>query len=295
MRALVTSGQPWQSVEFHAAIGSTNSRLRDLPRPCRATRSGPYAAGPAAGTVAALVGRRSPTTRRVAGAGSAASGRCRRPGVDCRVVRDRPAPRARGSPGGCRCSRGSPWRGHCAAVTRDAGTRVDPRLKWPNDVLLPRRRRPQGARHPRRARRGAARRLMAHGTSSSEPGVNVDQDRDELPVDTATSLRLAGASVRPRGPRRRLPARARRPAAGTRRRARTYRRRCTTTGSRRSAFDLRRGLLDRRSARARAPADGGALVEGRGRRQSTAQGTRRGHVAGRRTFAAGDVVHVRRP
>ena len=44
---LVTSGQPWRGVEFHAAIGSTNTRLRELVSGV-ASPTGPYAAAPAA-------------------------------------------------------------------------------------------------------------------------------------------------------------------------------------------------------------------------------------------------------
>ena len=49
--ALVTSGRPWRGVEFHPALGSTNTRLRELltgtaEQPDASRSTGPYAAGP---------------------------------------------------------------------------------------------------------------------------------------------------------------------------------------------------------------------------------------------------------
>lgn len=64
-------------------------------------------------------------------------------------------------------------------------TGVDVQLKWPNDVLV--------------AGRKLAGILLERVSSTSGPlavigiGINVDQAADELPVATATSLRLAGA------------------------------------------------------------------------------------------------------
>ena len=62
---------------------------------------------------------------------------------------------------------------------------VDAGLKWPNDVLLP----ADGERKVC----GILCELQPAGIVVGL-GINVDQDRDELPVDTATSLRLAGAA-----------------------------------------------------------------------------------------------------
>ncbi len=100
-------------------------------------------------------------------------------------------------------------------VTRAAGRELDPRLKWPNDVLLgddgdrkvsgilaelvavPTA--PRGSPRASVPARDAASRAVAGDTAYVVvvgTGVNVDQTRDELPVDTATSLALAGARVR---------------------------------------------------------------------------------------------------
>ncbi|MDO5286110.1 MAG: biotin--[acetyl-CoA-carboxylase] ligase [Actinomycetia bacterium] len=62
-------------------------------------------------------------------------------------------------------------------------------LKWPNDVLLP----------ADKERKVCG--ILAEGVGGPEPGVvvglgvNVHQRRDQLPVDTATSLHLAGLEV----------------------------------------------------------------------------------------------------
>jgi BirA family biotin operon repressor/biotin-[acetyl-CoA-carboxylase] ligase len=57
-------------------------------------------------------------------------------------------------------------------------------LKWPNDVLVP--------SHGDRKVCGVLCELQPLGVVVGL-GINVDQAQDELPVDTATSLRLAGA------------------------------------------------------------------------------------------------------
>ncbi len=78
-------------------------------------------------------------------------------------------------------------------VTAAKGTELTARLKWPNDVLI--------ADDADRKVSGILCELVpagpAHGTVVIVgTGINVDQTRAELPVDTATSLRLAGATVR---------------------------------------------------------------------------------------------------
>ena len=52
MRGLVTSGQPWRGVDVHPALGSTNSRLRELV-PALARPTGPMPPGRAPDAVAA--------------------------------------------------------------------------------------------------------------------------------------------------------------------------------------------------------------------------------------------------
>lgn len=117
----------------------------------------------------------------------------------------------------------APWLPLCAGlalyrslreVTRAAGHELSPRLKWPNDVLLA----DDGDRKvsgilcellgPVASVGGRDESGRDQGDRPGEggydddalyvvvgTGVNVDQTRNELPVDTATSLALAGAEV----------------------------------------------------------------------------------------------------
>lgn len=164
------------------------------------------------------------------------------------------------------------------AVTTAAGRRLTPRLKWPNDVLI--------AEDEDRKVSGilcqfvpveAGLRVVI-GT-----GINVDQTRAELPVPTATSLALAGAPVS----REQLViayldelGRLFAPEATDEREAGTaaYRSLCATLGQ-----HVRVHLPD------------GGTVDG----TATGIGPHAELVvrteSGERTFAAGDVAHVRRP
>ncbi|KJK10268.1 biotin--acetyl-CoA-carboxylase ligase [Terrabacter sp. 28] len=190
--ALVTSGRPWRGLEFHPALGSTNTRLRELltgrPDQPPAATPGPYAGSPAPGEGAlwwvvatdhqtggrGRLGRAWTVPDRASLAVSAAV-----PVADpaqagwlpllaglalARAVRD---------------------------VSRAAGHEIAPRLKWPNDVLVP--------EDGDRKLSGILCELVAVGEGQAVvvgTGVNVDQGREELPVDTATSLALAGVEVR---------------------------------------------------------------------------------------------------
>jgi BirA family transcriptional regulator, biotin operon repressor / biotin---[acetyl-CoA-carboxylase] ligase len=157
---LVTSGSRWQDVEYHPTIGSTNAR-------------------------AALLG--SPWHVVVADHQSEGRGRLARtweapPGTSIAVSATLPVP-----------PHGPGWMPLLAglsvaeAVSSTAG--LDTHLKWPNDVLLP---------------DDADRKVcgvlceVVSGTGDGcvvvGAGINVDQHRDQLPVDSATSLRLAGAA-----------------------------------------------------------------------------------------------------
>ena len=298
---LVTSGQPWRGVEFHPAIGSTNSRLRDLLSGA-AEATGPYAArlrGDGALWSVVL------TDHQTGGRGRLG-----------RVweVPDRAS---------VAVSAAVPVAGPLAAswlplvagmalsralreVSRGAGYQLTPRLKWPNDVLL--------ADDGDRKVSGILCELVTlpqvRPATVSAPlryavvvgtGVNVDQSRDELPVETATSIALAGVRVGredlvvrylrelasllgaggddassepgaagsgPGGPV---------VAVGAEVKA-AYRAECSTLGRR-----VRLHLPTGASVEGDAVdvSDDGALVV------DTAGGTR--------SFAAGDVVHVRRP
>lgn len=159
---------------------------------------------------------------------------------------------------------------------RDTGSTLAPRLKWPNDVLLPE----DGDRKVS----GILCELLGSGPEQLVvvgTGVNVDQDRDELPVPTATSLALAGAQVAREdlviaylGQLGRLFA----PGATAEREAgqAAYRRLCSTLGQ---------------QVRVHLPGD--TVVEGVATGIATSAGLVVRTTAGERTFAAGDVVHVR--
>ena len=158
------------------------------------------------------------------------------------------------------------------------------RLKWPNDVLL--------ADDGDRKLSGILCELVTAGATHAVvvgTGVNVDQTRDELPVDTATSLRLAGRRDSPRGPPDRLPRPARRRAAGAGSGARR-RVPATDAGARRRT--ARRARPSGSQVRVHLPtgaaAEGTAVARRRRRRPR-----RRTAAGGAQAFAAGDVVHVR--
>ncbi|WP_460445686.1 biotin--[acetyl-CoA-carboxylase] ligase [Angustibacter aerolatus] len=171
-------------------------------------------------------------------------------------------------------------------LVRVAG--LDARLKWPNDVLVPR----EGPRSPS----GKVAGLLAEvvplpgGTSGVVVGIglNVSQRADELPVDTAVSLAGAGASSTDRDPLLRallrdLATRYERwdDAAGDPRAsglAAAYRERCATLGLD-VAVDLPGG--DRLEGVAQEVDDDGRLV--------VAPALGGAPVP----LAAGDVVHVR--
>jgi BirA family biotin operon repressor/biotin-[acetyl-CoA-carboxylase] ligase len=85
------------------------------------------------------------------------------------------------------------------ALTRVCG--VPAGLKWPNDVLVPE---PVRGRPPEQGERRKVCGVLAEAVPGADGapaaavvglGLNVDQERDELPVPTATSLRLAGAAT----------------------------------------------------------------------------------------------------
>ena len=158
--ALVTSGSPWLDVEHHATIGSTNAR-------------------------AALLG--APWHVVVADHQSEGRGRLARtweapPGTSVAVSATLPVP-----------AQGPAWMpllaGLSVAEAVSSVTGLDTELKWPNDVLL-----------PGDADRKVCGVLCEVVTGAGDGcvvvgvGINVDQEREQLPVESATSLRLAGAA-----------------------------------------------------------------------------------------------------
>lgn len=269
--ALVTSDRPWRGVEFHPALGSTNTRLREL----LTTEPGAYAAGP--GEPPSGLWWVVTTDHQTGGRGRL--GRAwtvpDRASLAVSVavpVSDRTQAGWMPLLAGLALSRA------VREVSAAAGHELTPRLKWPNDVLL--------ADDGDRKVSGILCELVTVGGAHAVvvgTGVNVDQTRDELPVDTATSLVLSGATVR----REDLLVSyldhlvAVLPGAGPRggaEAARTaYREACSTIGAR-VRVDLPGGGAAEGTATA--VDDDGALVV------STEQALR--------SFAAGDVVHVRR-
>lgn len=156
--ALVTSGSRWSTVEHHLTIGSTNARAAQLGTPWRVV---------------------------VADHQSAGRGRLRRsweapPGTSVAVSATVPLPAA-----------GPGWlpllTGVAVLEAIEATTGLTAALKWPNDVLL-------GADPPRKVC-GILCEVAPGGVVVVGTGINLTQSRDELPVATATSLRLSGAEV----------------------------------------------------------------------------------------------------
>ncbi|EWT01106.1 biotin--acetyl-CoA-carboxylase ligase [Intrasporangium oryzae NRRL B-24470] len=185
---LVTPGRPWRDVEFHAVLGSTNDRAREIvttfPR-------GTYAAGP--GPVVGPLWRVVLTDHQTGGRGRL--GRVWSVPDRASVAVSAVVPVARLEDAGwLPLLAGLALSRAIRTVTAGAGHPVEPHLKWPNDVLL--------ADDADRKVSGILCELV---TVPGAPGghavivgtgVNIDQTREELPVDTATSLALAGASVR---------------------------------------------------------------------------------------------------
>ena len=281
--ALVTSGRPWRGVEFHPALGSTNTRLRELLTGT-ARPTGAYAArqGDESGALWWVV----LTDHQTGGRGRL--GRAWTVPDRASLAVSVAVPVADPAQAG--------WMPLLAGlalalavreVSEAAGQPLTPRLKWPNDVLL--------ADDGDRKLSGILCELVTVGPTHAVvvgTGINVDQTRDELPVDTATSLALTGVGVRREDlliayldhlaavlagaggavPHGVVPA----ADAATVRSA--YREACVTIGAR-----VRVHLPHGEAAEGTAVAvdEDGALVV------RTAHGTR--------SFAAGDVIHVRPP
>ncbi len=161
------------------------------------------------------------------------------------------------------------------AVTAETGLAA--RLKWPNDVLL-----------PGDDDRKVCGVLCEVVTSAGEPfvvvgaGINVDQSREQLPVDTATSLgwpgrrRSTATGSSPPTCRRWPGATRSSPAARTTPVRDAYRSRCDTLG--RTGHARRAGGPDVHGTAVAVDDDGRLVIDG---------------TDGRRAWAAGDVTHVR--
>lgn len=189
--ALVTSGRPWRGVEFHPALGSTNTRLRELLTARRKGTPGPtgaYAGPPTPGEDALwwVVA----TDHQTGGRGRL--GRAWTVPDRASLAVSVAVPVADPAQAGwLPLLAGLALARAVGVVSRGAGRDVTPRLKWPNDVLV--------AEDGDRKLSGILCELVTVGAGQAVvvgTGVNIDQTRDELPVDTATSLALAGVQVR---------------------------------------------------------------------------------------------------
>lgn len=246
--ALVTSGTRWTDVEHHASIGSTNARAALLGMPWRVVVADHQSAGR---------GRLSRSWEAPTGTSVAVSATVPMPAT------------------------GSGWlpllTGVAVLDAIEATTGLSGVVKWPNDVLL--------EADGRRKVCGILGEVAPSGVVVLGAGINLTQSREELPVATATSLRLAGAEVDSATLVAAYLTRLERlyavlsaggsPADGART---AYRSRCSTIGeevalSQPSGPDVVGRAVD-------VDDEGRLVIETGGRR---------------RAWAAGDVVHVRPP
>lgn len=283
-RALVEGPDPaWRHLDVVARTGSTNADLA-----ARAADGEPEGAVLVADHQSAGRGRRGRTWEAPPRAGLAVSVLLR--------------PQGRGVP-----PERWAWLGLMAGVAvTDALVRtcgLPATLKWPNDVLVPR---PDGAGPGKVAgliaevvRRNPESRGDGEGSGPAVVlglGLNVSQDVAELPVPTATSLKLAGSATTDRDTVLRAVLRALAEryrdlggagprgghAAGVARLAAVYRERCATIGQR-----VRVELPD--GTALTGTADG---VDDEGRLLVVPDGSGPGPVAPL-ALSAGDVVHLR--
>lgn len=280
--ALVTSGRPWREVEFHPALGSTNTRLRELlsaaPGAPRTYAAGP--AGPVPGLWWVVL-----TDHQTGGRGRLGRAWTVPDRASLAVSAAVPVTDTAQS-GWVPLLAGLALARAVRKVTAATGHPLTPRLKWPNDVLL--------AEDDDRKVSGILCELVPVGAGRAVvvgTGVNIDQTREELPVETATSLALAGAVVRREDllvayldhlvavlPGAGISVRGEPPTPADVAAVRTaYRRSCSTLGL---------------QVRVHLPT--GAAVEGTALDVDDAGGLVVRTPDGPRTFAAGDVVHVRR-
>lgn len=154
--SLITPGPPWLPVEVHESVDSTNAELARDPRLWRVVTAEEQRKGR---------GRLDRPWTTTPGTSIAAS-----------VL----VPRPKSAPlGWVPLVVGLALR---EALTEVSGVEIS--LKWPNDLLVP-------ANEDRKLA-GILAELTPQGVVIGT-GINIDQESPDLPVDTATSLRLAGA------------------------------------------------------------------------------------------------------
>jgi len=185
--ALVTSGRPWRGVEFHPALGSTNTRLRELLTGS-AQPTGAYAVSPEdedPGLWWVVL-----TDHQTGGRGRLGRAWTVPDRASLAVSVAVPVTDA-AQAGWMPLLAGLALARAVREVSERAGRPLTARLKWPNDVLL--------ADDGDRKLSGILCELVTSGGRQVVvvgTGINVDQTRGELPVETATSLALAGSEVR---------------------------------------------------------------------------------------------------
>lgn len=297
---LLTPGQPWRAVRFHAETRSTNDVARDLVAAYAADPGG----APDPGWYVVV------TDHQTGGRGRL--GRVWEVPAGAAVAVSAVVPLH-----GAAAVASAAWLPLCAGlavsrairqVTRAAGHELAPTLKWPNDVLL--------VDDDDRKVSGILCELVSLGAPlgtdaahtrdfEREPaaavvvgvGVNVDQTRAELPVATATSLALARVSVR----RESLVVAYLR-ELGALLAAASERGAQPSAPQHRASFDLERVVrgayedaCSTIGARVRVHLPGGSMVEGDAVGLDGSGALVVSTATGRRSFSAGDVVHVRRP
>ena len=185
--ALVTSGRPWRGVEFHPALGSTNTRLRELltgsSQPTGAYAVSPEDEDPGLWWVVL-------TDHQTGGRGRLGRAWTVPDRASLAVSVAVPVTDA-AQAGWMPLLAGLALARAVREASERAGRPLTARLKWPNDVLL--------ADDGDRKLSGILCELVTSGGRQVVvvgTGINVDQTRDELPVETATSLALAGSEVR---------------------------------------------------------------------------------------------------
>jgi BirA family biotin operon repressor/biotin-[acetyl-CoA-carboxylase] ligase len=272
--ALITLPGAWREVDFHPSLGSTNEAIRSLSG-AAATRNEPYDGQPLQGDDG--LWRVVLTDHQTGGRGRLGRGWQvpDRAAISMSVTVPVAGPEE------------LPWVPLLAGVALSraivatataVGSPLTARLKWPNDVLI--------AEAGDRKVSGILCEYVPAGRTPTVvigTGINVDQTQAELPVPTATSLALAGAPVSREdlvvaylGELGRLFA----PEATGEREAGTaaYRSLCATVGQ-----------------HVRIHLPGGATVDGDATGIGEGAELLVSTAEGERAFAAGDVVHVRRP
>ncbi|MDN5769106.1 MAG: biotin--[acetyl-CoA-carboxylase] ligase [Humibacillus sp.] len=296
---LLTPGQPWRAVRFLAETRSTNDVARDLVAAYAADPGG----APDPGWCVVV------TDHQTGGRGRL--GRVWEVPAGAAVAVSAVVPL-----NGAAQVASAAWLPLCAGlalsrairqVTRAAGHELTPILKWPNDVLLvdDDDRKVSGILcelvsvgvplRTRAATNGLEREAAAAVVVGV--GVNVDQTRAELPVATATSLALAGVSVR----RESLVVAYLRELGALLGAASALGVESSTTQHPASS-DLERVVrgayedaCSTIGARVRVHLPDGSMVEGDAVGLDGSGALVVSTPMGRRSFSAGDVVHVRRP